>query len=99
MRKLRPTEVEQLEELLALGGAVDARLWQSGHAKWKFKRRTPLFAQVYLRSRLEFLPSGEAVPDHVLAVFSEDPTTKAVIGISNLSGARDALVKYRKEIA
>ena len=99
MRKLRPTEVEQLEELLALGGAVDARLWQSGHAKWKFKRRTPLFAQVYLKHSLNFLPEGEAVPDHVLAVFSEDPTAKAVIGISNLAGARDALARYRKEIA
>jgi hypothetical protein len=96
MRKLRPTEVEQLEELLALGGAVDARLWQSGHAKWKFKRRTPLFAQVYLRSRLEFLPSGEAVPDHVLAVFSEDPTTKAVIGIRGCGGISPALVASSK---
>lgn len=90
MRKLKVWEAEAIEDLLKLGNAINAKHWQSGHARYKFKRRVPpRFARIWLRRQLE----EENPTEEALEIFS-DSSVRAVVGLLDPPAARTALEEY-----
>jgi len=85
-----------LKELLAAGGAIDAKHWSTYQGKWEQPRAIPPYARKYWKFDSAFLPT-EVYPEIVHQAFAANPTARAIVAISDWSQAEHALEESQDE--
>ena len=89
-RRLTNAQKTALRQIVAAGGALDAKYWSSFTGRWEKPRASPPYAKKYWRVDTSFLPT-ETYPERVHEAFAANPSARAVIAIYDWNEASRAL--------